>query len=188
MIRRLLLPALVCAFTGAAPATFAPAASSHPAPGAAGPGMPRFLADGALLRPDSVERWVLVGTSLGLGYSNATDDGVGMFHRVYLEPGAYEHFLRTGRFRNGTMLALSIRHPVRRVPPSRAGWSEGDLVALELAVKDPERFRGGWAYFDFGREGRVARALPGERCARCHAEHAVRDNVFMQFYPQLRAH
>jgi hypothetical protein len=85
------------------------------------------------------------------------------------------------------MLALSIRQPVRRVPPSRAGWSEGDFAALELAVKDPERFRGGWAYFDFGRDGGVAQAQPGERCAHCHAEHAARDNVFLQFYPQLRA-
>ena len=187
MIRRLFLPVLVTAFTGAAPAVSGPAASPHPAPGAADPGMPRFTADGALLRPDGVERWVLVGASLGLGYSNATDRGVGMFHRVYLEPSAYEHFLRTGGFRSGTMLALSIRHPLRRVPPSRAGWSEGDLAALELAVKDPARFRGGWAYFDFGRDGRVARAEPGERCARCHAEHAARDNVFLQFYPQLRA-
>lgn len=187
MIRRLLPPVLVIAFTGAAPAISGPVTSSHLAPGAAQPGMPRFAADGALLRPDSVERWVLVGTSLGLGYSNATDDGVGMFHRVYLEPRAYEHFLRTGGFRNGTMLALSIRKPVHRMPPSRAGWSEGELWALELAVKDPEKFQGGWGYFDFGRDGRSARVLPRERCARCHAEHAARDNVFLQFYPQLRA-
>jgi hypothetical protein len=145
MIRRLLPPVLVVAFTGAAPSIAGPAPSSDRAPGAADQTMPRFRADGALLRPDSIERWVLVGTSLGLGYSNATDDGVGMFHRVYLEPGAYEHFLRTGGFRDGTMLALSIRKPVNRVPPSRAGWSEGEVAALELAVKDPEKFLGGWA-------------------------------------------
>jgi hypothetical protein len=178
-IRRRLFPILVAAFTGAAPAD----------PGTAGrsPWQPRYTADGALLRPERVERWIVVGTSLGLGYSNATEAGVGMFHRVSVDPAAYEHFLRTGRFRNGTMLALSIREPVRRVPPSRAGWSEGELAALELAVKDPARFRGGWAYFDFGREASTARPLPGERCARCHAEHAARDNVFVQFYPQLRA-
>ena len=187
MIRRLLPPALVIAFTGAAPSISGPATSPDRAPGAADRGMPCFTADGALLRPDDVERWVLVGTSLGLGYSNATADGLGMFHRVYLEPGAYEHFLRTGGFRNGTMLALSIRKPVHRMPPSRAGWSEGELWALELAVKDPEKFQGGWGYFDFGRDGRSARVLPRERCARCHAEHAARDNVFLQFYPQLRA-
>jgi hypothetical protein len=128
----------------------------------------------------------LVGVSLGLGYSDATDEGPGMFHRVYLEPTAYEHYLRTRRFRDGTMLALAIRLPTRRVPPSRAGWTEGAFAALELAVKDSARFRGGWAYFDFGRGAPAAPALPAARCARCHARHAARDNVFVQFYPQLQ--
>jgi hypothetical protein len=173
MIRRLIFPALAAAIAAAPP----------PAPART---LPRYTVEGALRRPADVERWILVGVSLGLGYSDVTDDGPGMFHRVYLEPGAYEHYLRTGRFRDGTMLALSIRQPTRRVPPSRAGWTEEDFVALELAVKDPGRFRGGWAYFDFGRDAPTARALPPESCARCHAQHAARDNVFLQFYPQLR--
>lgn len=110
-----------------------------------------------------------------------------MFHRVYLEPSAYDHFLRTGKFREGTMLALAIRRPQRRVPPSRAGWTEGELVAVELAVRDSPRFAGGWAYFDFGRNRAAAAPLPRERCASCHARHAALDNVFVQFYPQLRS-
>ncbi len=174
MLRRLLVSAFAAAFAAAPP----------PAPDGA---LPLYAADGALLRPAEVERWVLVGASLGLGYSDATDDGPGMFHRVYLEPAAYDHYRRTGRFRDGTMLALSIRRPDRRVPPSRAGWTEGELAALELAVKDPGRFEGGWAYFDFGRDAPTAPALPPDRCARCHARHAARDNVFVQFYPQLRS-
>ena len=127
-----------------------------------------------------------MGASLGLGYSDATEDGPGMFHRVYLEPTAYEHYLRTRRFREGAMLALSIRRPVRRVPPSRAGWTEGGLVALELAVKDSKRFPEAWAYFDFGRDASSARALPATRCQACHLTHAVDDHVFVQFYPTLR--
>jgi hypothetical protein len=129
----------------------------------------------------------MVGASLGLGYTSATEPGPGMFHRVYLEPSAFEHFRRTGRFREGTMLALVIRHPERRVPPSRAGWTEGELAALELAVKDRSRYTGGWAYFDFGRNVAAASPFPPERCATCHARHAATDNVFVQFYPQLRA-
>ena len=60
---------------------------------AAGPG-PRWTADGALIRPDSVDRWITVGTSLGLGYTDPTSAGAGrfqpLFHRVYLEPRAYQ--------------------------------------------------------------------------------------------------
>ena len=97
--------------------------------------------------------------------------GTGLFRRYgrwprdvppgLFEPGAYDHYLRTRRFRDGTMLALSIRQPSRRVPPSRAGWTEGAFAALELAVRDFGRFPGGWAYFDFGRDALTApRSLP----------------------------
>lgn len=175
MIGRLLLPALVGALCGCLTAD------------AEVVDRPRFAADGRLLRPERVDRWVLVGTSLGQGYRDATEEGPGMFHRVYLEPSAYDHFLETGRFPEGTMLALTIRLPERRVPPSRTGWTEGELVALEMSVKDRSRFPGGWAYFDFGRDGDRAAAIAPERCAACHAEHAAIDNVFVQFYPQLRS-
>src|SRR5262245_38869092 len=135
MLHRLLLPALAAALCGCLTADAEEA-------------RPRFTADGRLLRPAGVDRWVLVGASLGQGYTDATDYGPGMFHRVYLEPSAYQHFLGTGQFPEGTMLALAIRAPERRVPPSRTGWTEGELVTLELAVKDGARFPGGWAYFD----------------------------------------
>ena len=173
MIRRCLLPAIAAAVAGA------------PAPHSVSV-EPRYTTDGALRRPPEVERWILVGASLGLGYRDATGDGPGMFHRVYLEPTAYDHYLRTGHFRRGTMLALVLHRPARRVAPSRAGWSEGGFAALELAVKDPGRFPEGWAYFDFGRDEPTARPLPAERCEACHAEHAATDHVFVQFYPTLR--
>ena len=174
MFRRLLLPALAAALCSSATVVSEPG--------------PRYATDGRLVRPDGVDRWVLVGASLGQGYRDATEEGPGMFHRVYLEPSAYDHFLRTGGFREGTMLALAIRRPERRVPPSRTGWTEGELAALEVAVKDRSRFDGGWAYFDFGGSPEPAVALPGERCASCHSHHAALDNVFVQFYPQLRGH
>jgi len=180
MVKRLILPALLAAFA-------APASSPLPSPLPAGePAVrPQYNLDGALRRPADVDRWIVVGTSLGLGYSDATEDGPGMFHRVYLEPTAYDHYRETGRFRDGTMLALVIRRPSRRVPPSRAGWTEGELAAVEMAVKDSARFDGAWAYFDFGRAATRARALPASRCQACHAEHAAKDNVFLQFYPTL---
>jgi len=149
---------------------------------------PRYTADGALVRPEAVDRWVVVGTSLGLGYSDRTSGGGQMFHQVYLEPSAYEAARRTGRFPPGTMLALALAPAAARVPPARDGVFADRAAALKLAVKDPARFPGGWAYFDFGAApaGATARALPPERCASCHAEHGARDHVFVQFYPLLR--
>jgi hypothetical protein len=85
------------------------------------------------------------------------------------------------------MLALAVYLPAARVPPASRGWVEGESVGLEMAVKDAAR--GGWAYFGFeqDRPGATARAFPSEGCRQCHAAHAARDNVFVQFYPTLRA-
>ncbi len=89
-----------------------------------------MTADGALIRPDGVERWITVGASLGLGYSDPTEDGAGRFPPGVSGARAYEHYRRTGGFPEGTMLALVIPPPGRRVAPagqgvfagSRGGW------------------------------------------------------------------
>lgn len=150
---------------------------------------PHFAADGALLRPDGIERWVLVGTSTGLAYGpDRPVRGPGEFHAVFLEPRAYLSWREHGRFPDGTMLALVLRRPERPEPPGQEGWVAGEVLGVEVAVKDRARFPGGWAYYGFGRSmpGTPARPFPAERCARCHAGHAAVDNVFVQFYPLLR--
>jgi hypothetical protein len=154
----------------------------------------RFSGD-SLVRPDGVERWILAGASLGLAYtepSGAEIAGVGdhVFHNVYIEPTAYEHFVRSGRFPERAMLALALYSPRRKVLPSRQGVFEGEQLAVELAVKDSGRYPGGWAYFNFGDApaGTRAAPLPRDACELCHAQHAADDHVFVQFYPTLRAH
>jgi hypothetical protein len=162
-------------------------------PGAPGdvasvPPAPRYTAAGDLVMPDRIDTWIRVGSSIGLGYGSSDDPPPGMFHNVAMEPAAYESFRRTGRFPNHTQLALTIYGPAHGVAPAEHGWFEGELAAVEVAVKDTGRFPGGWAYFGFGLggPGRAAPPFPRERCAGCHAQHAARDNVFLQFYPLLR--
>jgi hypothetical protein len=172
------------------------AGAQDPGPESAdsGPGRPVYVGD-SLVRPDGIERWVLAGASLGLGYSEPSGADLAgasgqLFHNVYIEPAAYERFARTGRFPEGTMLALALYLPRQKVTPSRQGLFEGERVAVELAVKDSRRHPGGWAYFNFGDApaGARARPLPREACERCHAAHAADDHVFVQFYPTLRPH
>jgi cytochrome P460 len=159
-------------------------------PGSSPRVLPRYAADGALIRPNQVETWILVGASLGLGYSDDRNaSGPGTFHNVYLEPHAYRMYVETGRFPDKTMLAMLLFQPAQKTPPSRRGLFEGEPAGLEVAVKDGARFEGGWAYFGFGLggPGSSARAFPRESCARCHSANAADDNVFVQFYPQLRS-
>jgi cytochrome P460 len=146
---------------------------------------PAYDGAGALLRPRGYRRWVFVGASLGLSYSEG--GGGDQFHHVYLQPESYDAFRRTGRFPEKTVLVLELHEAAQKVAPSRHGRFEGKRVALEVAVKDRERFPDGWAYFSFGDGSRrTATAFPRTDCFDCHRQHAKSDNVFVQFYPVLR--
>ena len=160
---------------------------------APGDTIPRYTGD-SLIRPDGYERWVLAGASIGLGYaqpSGADAAGAigGMFHNVYIEPTAYAHYVRTGRFREGTMMAMTLYEPGQKVHPSKQGFFEGKFLAVEFSLKDSSRYPGSWAYFNFGKGAKGSRAVanPRQGCQSCHAQNAADDNVFVQFYPTLRA-
>jgi hypothetical protein len=61
---------------------------------------------------------------------------------------------------------------------------------VEMAVKDSKRVPESWAYYDFGGPmmggyRSTAAPQPKANCFSCHAEHAARDNVFVQFYGLL---
>jgi Cytochrome P460 len=178
---------------GGAIALVAPRRAVHPGAGTTGDSLPRYAGD-SLIRPNGYERWVLAGASMGLGYSqpsgaDAAGATGGMFHNVYIEPTAYEHYVRTGKFREGTMLAMMLYTPGQKVHPSKQGFFEGDFMAVEFSVKDTRRYPGNWAYFNFGMGAPASKAvaLPREGCQSCHAKNAADDNVFVQFYPTLRA-
>ena len=152
------------------------------------PVMPRYDMDGALLLPDDYLRWTFAGASLGLSYNDEPPQRES-FNHTLIEPTAYDHFVRTGEFREGTMLVLLVRSTEADAMPARHGRFASDVLAVELAVKDKERVAAGWAYYDFA-GGSNARTTaqpqpPGNRCYACHIDHAARDNVFLQFYPLL---
>jgi hypothetical protein len=135
---------------------------------------------------------VLAGSSLGLGYSEtfAANRDPGMFHNVYIPRPAYERYLRSGSFPEKTMMVMTLYAAGEKVAPSKQGYFQGDFVGMEAAVKDSERRPEGWAYYSFTRGmGTLvdsAQPFPKSACFSCHATHAGKDNVFVQFYPLLR--
>ena len=64
---------------------------------------------------------------------------------------------------------------------------QGDVLAIEAHVKDISRFKGDWAFFQFGKADRST-VTPGDAdCYTCHAKHGSVDTTFVQFYPTLSA-
>jgi hypothetical protein len=173
-----------CAARMSSAAAVRPTASERATAAPSTADTPRWTGD-ELALPSGYNRWVLVGSSVGLGYSEAAS-GHESFHHVYLAPASYVHFREEGTFPEGTMLALEIREPAARVAPARQGSFAGRRLAVEIALKDSKRFKEGWAYFDFGDGRPAARALTGGRCEACHRQHGATDHVFTQFYSGLR--
>jgi len=159
---------------------------------------PVFEANNTLLRPVNYREWVFVGSSRGLSYSQNppapnSNAAAEMYHNVYIKPEAYREFAKTGKFPEGTVLAMEMASADTKREPGLQGSYEKEFVGLEVSVKDSKRFEGGWAYFNFsngmGSTYRdKAQPFPASAgCVSCHKQNAETDNVFTQFYPVLRA-
>lgn len=152
--------------------------------------MPRYDTDRNLVLPDDYRRWVPIGSSLGLSYAEGGQAGHQMFNTTLMEPSAYRHFVETGTFREGTILVLIGQGIGINATPARQGQFATDVHMIEMAVKDSTRLPETWAYYAFGGPmmggyRSTAAPQPKASCFNCHAEHAARDNVFVQFYGLL---
>jgi hypothetical protein len=155
-------------------------------------GAPIFTQNGALIRPADYREWVYVTSGLGMTYGTGepTSPRTPRFDNVFVTRAAYREFLRSGKWPEKTMLILEVRRSEENVSINNGGRSQGEIVALEAAVKDRKRFpQDGWAYFSFDSEkGMTDRAPPlpaTARCYSCHRDNAAVDNTFVQFYPVL---
>jgi cytochrome P460 len=163
--------------------------------------MPVFEGKTTLMRTVNYREWVFVGSSIGLSYAQnppaqnqQPTGGMGqMYHNVYITPNAYREFAKTGKFPEGTMLAMEMASEDTKREPGLQGSFEKEFVGLEVSVKDSSRFDGpGWAYFNFSNSGSSykdkSEPFPASAgCVNCHKQNAQTDNVFTQFYPVLRA-
>jgi hypothetical protein len=160
---------------------------------------PTYNAAGELVRPDDYRQWVFLSSGLGMTYGPAQAAPVSaaqaarppMFDNVFVTRSAYRTFMSSGTWPDKTMFVLEIRRSLENVSINKGGRTQGDVVVIESAVKDVQRFKatGGWAYFDFGggeRARTAATPLPATAsCYNCHSTNTAVDNTFVQFYPEL---
>ncbi|OQW47513.1 MAG: cytochrome P460 [Proteobacteria bacterium SG_bin6] len=169
---------------------------------AAAPGsgryLPEYTAKGELILPKNFERWVYVGSPLTPNALNDGKAGFPEFHNVYIEPGSYDIYRRTGTFPEGTILFKELQLTQTdgaaadgsTTQASGRGYFPGKLNGADVSVKDTKRYAatGGWGYYNF-RHGEpkapTATLRSNEECAACHTAGAKKDMVWTQFYPRL---
>ena len=146
---------------------------------------PVFESDGRLKFPASYREWIFLSSGLDMSYGAAMQDH-SMFDNVFVEPTAYREFVRTGTWPDGTLLVLESRVAAGKGSINQHGkFQTGDIMGVEVHVKDTRRFQGGWAFFSF-QGSRPAQMIPMSKdCYSCHQQHAAVDTTFVQFYPTL---
>jgi hypothetical protein len=192
---------LLVIFTGVVCLT----AYTQPTPAPQARSAPEYDAKGDLKRPTDFRTWVFVGADLGLRYHKDVPDAKtrekdlpkndkpGEFHNVYIRPESYEHYLKTGKFPDLTVLVMEVFEAKERDAKGivSGGFFPGAQRRVEVAVKNSKRPDGSktdWAYYDFDKPTKVtASAFRDGACYDCHLKHADVDNVWVQFYPTLRS-
>lgn len=156
----------------------------------------RFNEKGELIQPKNFEwrKWIYVGTPVTPNSLNPPEAAFPEFHNVYIDPGSFEHYNKTGQFRDGTVLIKELVSVGATEAASGKGFFEGDFIGLEAAIKDSKRFKdepGNWAYFTFSHKAppypETAKKKPVADCNVCHQSFAAENWVFSQYYPILRA-
>ena len=155
---------------------------------------PRFKGSETLIRPEGYRHWMFVGANYGMGYTEGDAKAQAKpatFHNIYIQPQAYDHYVRTGLFPDKTMLVMEVVKPGTNASINRRGMFQQDYLGIEVALKDEKRFQGKWAYFNFIGQAdeplAESKPFPNQSCWSCHNQHGAVDNVFVQFYPVLRA-
>ena len=159
--------------------------------------LPEYTKEGDLILPKNFSEWVYVGSPLTPNVLNGGKANFPEYHNVYIEPGSYEIYKKTGEFPEGTIFfkELQLMQPAQnpdgsRTEPSGRGYFPGKLNGADVTVKDTKRYAdtGGWGYYNFNHhepKAATAKVKPKSECAYCHIASAKKDDVWTQFYPLL---
>lgn len=153
----------------------------------------QFTADGKLKQPVGYRKWPYIGTPVTPNDMNKPEAAFPEFHIVYIDPASFEHYEKTGQFRDGTIIVKELTSVGATEATSGKGYFMGEYTGLEVSIKDTKRFKdepNNWAYFSFGHTYPLkteVRKNTVAACAECHQQNATQDMVFTKYYPVLRA-
>lgn len=146
-----------------------------------------YSKDGDLTPPISQYRqWVYLTSGLDMSYTPKADANMSMFDNVFVNPEAWRSFQATGTWPDKTVLVLEVRGAKSKGSINKSGhFQNGDIMGMEIHVKDESRFPGKWVFFDVASPAKATLIPQGAPCYTCHQAHAAVDTTFVQFYPTL---
>ena len=161
--------------------------------------LPEYTKEGDLILPKNWRSWVYVGSPLTPDGLNDSKEDFPEYHNVYIEPGSYEIYKKTGEFPDGTILFKELQRVLgpKEFPdgsltqPSGRGYFPGAFNGADVTVKDSKRYAqtgSTWGYYNFNHhepKAPTAKLRPKNECSFCHQASAKKDEVWTQFYRLL---
>ena len=147
---------------------------------------PKYTSDGQLWLPANYREWVYLSSGFDMSYNPAIQMGHHMFDNVFVNPEAWQAFVKSGRWPDKTVLVLEARRADSKGSINQQGNFQGEeVMGLEVHVKDEKRFTGKWGFFGFSGTSTAKMIALTENCYSCHNDHGAVDTTFVQFYPTL---
>ena len=161
--------------------------------------LPEYTKEGDLILPKNWRSWVYVGSPLTPDGLNDNKEGFPEYHNVYIEPGSYEIFKKTGEFPEGTIMFKELQRVLgpqdfpdgSLTQPSGRGYFPGAFNGADVTVKDSKRYAqtgSNWGYYNFNHhepKAPTAKLRPKSECSFCHLAGAKKDETWTQFYRLL---
>jgi Cu/Ag efflux protein CusF len=143
------------------------------------------LHDATMPLPKDYRKWVFLSSGLGMTYDpNGVAAANPLFDNVFVNPEAYEWYVKNGTWPDKTVMVLELRASTSELSINKNGRVQTDVTGVETHVKDVAH--GGWAFYSFGRGAQQGTLLPkSATCYSCHEQNAAVDTTFVQFYPTL---
>jgi len=135
--------------------------------------------------PADYRQWVFLTSSLDLNTTPRPAPGHHMLDNVFVDPAAYQAFLKTGAWPDKAVLIKENRMAESAGTLSKAGQFQVGVMNLEIHIKDRAR-PGQWAFFVSADGKAPGKLMPqSASCYSCHQDHGAVDTTFVQFYPTL---
>lgn len=161
--------------------------------------LPEYTKEGDLVLPKNWRSWIYVGSPITPDGLNDSKENFPEYHNVYIEPGSYEIYKKTGEFPDGTIMFKELQRVLKPpqfpdgslTEPSGRGYFPGEFNGADVTVKDSKRYAqsgGKWGYYNFNHhepKAPTAKLKMKTECAFCHLASAKKDEVWTQFYRLL---
>ena len=134
--------------------------------------------NGKMLMPKDYREWIFLSSGLGMTYTpSSTPNPESQFpDNVFVNPEAYQSYLKNGTWPDKTVLVLGVRASDSKVSINKDGRVRANVVGVEAHVKDAAH--GGWAFYSFG-DGtqQVGTLLPKTATYITHAMNRTQQSI-----------